>query len=192
MCFGWGKDVDLTDTTAVANKLIHSLFSQCNVSLNSVAVTLSREHYIYRLFVETALTYGTDGATSHSTDTNFYPDLCEMQLCDPIIEKYSANTNEGFISRWSSLIGSSGVQIFGRLHTDRCNVPLNVLPSVRHYIKFKKPRPNIYLMNKTAVIKITVKFLVAYLLFSRVYHNTAISSAHSSALILRIEIPVYR
>jgi len=34
---GAGKDVDLTDTTAVTNNL-HSLFSQCNSTVNGTAV----------------------------------------------------------------------------------------------------------------------------------------------------------
>jgi hypothetical protein len=33
------KDVYLTDTTAVANDLLHTLFSQCTVMLNGVPVT---------------------------------------------------------------------------------------------------------------------------------------------------------
>ena len=47
-----GKDVDLTDTTVVVNNLLHSLFSQCNVTLNCVAVTQSSEHYNYRSYLE--------------------------------------------------------------------------------------------------------------------------------------------
>jgi len=43
-----GKDVDLTDTTAVDINLLHSLFSQCTVMLNGVPVTQSHEHYNYR------------------------------------------------------------------------------------------------------------------------------------------------
>jgi hypothetical protein len=34
-----GKDVDLTDTTAVANNLLHTLFSQCTLMVNGVPVT---------------------------------------------------------------------------------------------------------------------------------------------------------
>ena len=33
------KDVDLTDTTAVANNLLHTLFIQCTVTVNGVPVT---------------------------------------------------------------------------------------------------------------------------------------------------------
>jgi hypothetical protein len=59
-----GKDVDLTDTTAVANNLLHFLFIQCIVILNVVPVTQSPEHYNYRAYLETLLTYGTDAASS--------------------------------------------------------------------------------------------------------------------------------
>ena len=37
-----GKDVDLTDTTAVANNLLYSLFSQCTVMVNGVRHTIAR------------------------------------------------------------------------------------------------------------------------------------------------------
>jgi len=40
-----GKEVDLTDTTTVANNLLHSLFSQCTVMVNGVPVTQSHGHY---------------------------------------------------------------------------------------------------------------------------------------------------
>jgi len=55
-----GKDVDLTDTTFVTNNLLQSLFSQCTVMLNGVSVTQLHEHYNYRAYFETLLTYGTD------------------------------------------------------------------------------------------------------------------------------------
>jgi hypothetical protein len=42
LVLGAGKDVDLTDTTAVANNLLHSLFSGDNVTLNGTAVMQSR------------------------------------------------------------------------------------------------------------------------------------------------------
>ena len=34
-----GQDVDVTDTTAVANNHLHSLFSQFKITLNGVPVT---------------------------------------------------------------------------------------------------------------------------------------------------------
>ena len=38
---GEGKDLDNTDFTAVTNNFLHSLFSQCNITLNNVRITQS-------------------------------------------------------------------------------------------------------------------------------------------------------
>ena len=54
--------MDLTDTTAVANDLLIFLFSKCTVMLNVVPVTQSHEHYNYRAYLETFVSYGTDAA----------------------------------------------------------------------------------------------------------------------------------
>ena len=62
-------DVDLKDTTAVTNNLLHSLFSQCSVTLNGVPFTQSHDNYNYRVYLETLLTYGSDIVSSHLTNS---------------------------------------------------------------------------------------------------------------------------
>ena len=62
-------DVDLTDTTAVTNNILHSLFIQCTVTYKGVPVTQSHEHYNCRAYLETLLNYGTDGASSHLSNS---------------------------------------------------------------------------------------------------------------------------
>ena len=59
------KAVDMTDTTAVTNYLLLSLFIQCTVTLNGVPVTHSHEHCNYRSYLETLLTYGINAVLSH-------------------------------------------------------------------------------------------------------------------------------
>ena len=39
-----GKDVDLTDATGVTNNVLHSLFSQCNITLKGVTIRQASEH----------------------------------------------------------------------------------------------------------------------------------------------------
>jgi len=56
-----GNNVDASDLTGVTNNLLHSLSSQCT------AITQSSEHYNYRSYLETLLTYGTDAAATHFT-----------------------------------------------------------------------------------------------------------------------------
>jgi len=94
-----GKDVDLTDTTAVANNLLQSLFSQCTVMLNGVPVTQSHEHYNYRAYVDTLLTHCTDAASSHLSNSYWYLDNGDMQPSVPTAETHTSATNGGFIAR---------------------------------------------------------------------------------------------
>ena len=49
-----GADMDNTDFTAVANNFLHSLFSQCSITLNGVMTTTVMELYHYRAYLETA------------------------------------------------------------------------------------------------------------------------------------------
>ena len=60
MVYSSRKDVDLIDTTAEANNFLHYRFIQCTVMVNGVTVTKLQEHYNYRAYLETLLTYGTD------------------------------------------------------------------------------------------------------------------------------------
>ena len=123
--------MDLTDTTALTNNLLHSMFSQCTFTLNMVPVTLSQEHYNYRACLETLLTYGSDAASSHLTNSNCYLDTGDMNPCDPMAEAHTTSTNNVFIALRSRLSGNKDVQQFGRLHTDMCNVPLFMLFGVQ-------------------------------------------------------------
>jgi len=59
-----GKDVEFADHMGLANNFLHSLFSQCNVSLNGVNITQASEHYHYRSDLETFMTCGTDDAAT--------------------------------------------------------------------------------------------------------------------------------
>ena len=60
-----GADLENTDHTAVTNNLLHSLFSQCNITLNSVTINHAADLYHYRAYFETLLTYGIDAVASH-------------------------------------------------------------------------------------------------------------------------------
>jgi hypothetical protein len=76
-----GTELDSTDYTAVTNNLLHSLFSQCNITLNGVTITPAAGLYPYRAYLETLLTYGSDAAASHLTNAFWYLD---MATCWPV------------------------------------------------------------------------------------------------------------
>ena len=86
------KDVDFTDLTTVSNNFLRSLFSQCNDTLNGVTITQESEHYHYRSYLETLMTYGTDAAASHLSNAYWYPDTGDMQPSDPTAEILTVTT----------------------------------------------------------------------------------------------------
>jgi hypothetical protein len=75
-------DLDAADFTARTNNFLHSLFSQCNISLNEVSVTPASELYNYRSYIETLLTYGSDAAQTHLTNAYWYMDDGDLVPCD--------------------------------------------------------------------------------------------------------------
>jgi len=60
-----GTNLTDTDYTAGINNFLHSLFSQCRISLNGTQITQATELYNLRAYLETLLTYGNDAADSH-------------------------------------------------------------------------------------------------------------------------------
>jgi hypothetical protein len=92
--------LDEKDYTAGTNNFLHSLFSQCNISLNGVSITPSADNYNHRAYLETILTCGSDAAESHLTNAYWYKDDGNMLTCDPT-DTYTDTTNKGFIRRWN-------------------------------------------------------------------------------------------
>ena len=79
-----GKDLDSTDFTATANNLLHSLFTQCSITLNGT-ITPTSDLYQYRSYLEKLLTYGRDASTSHLTNSFWYLDSGDLQTCEPTV-----------------------------------------------------------------------------------------------------------
>ena len=95
-----GTTLDNTDFTAVTNNFLHSLFSQCSISLNGVTITQATELYNYRSYFETLLTYGTDAAATHLTNAFWYLDDGDLLPCDPTAADAK---NKVFITRWNRI-----------------------------------------------------------------------------------------
>jgi len=74
-----GKDLDSTNFTVTANNLLNSLFTQCLITLNGTTITHTSDLYQYRSYLERLLTYGRDAATSHLTNSFWYPDSGDFQ-----------------------------------------------------------------------------------------------------------------
>ena len=130
-----GTEFDNTDFTGVVNNLLHSLFSQCSITLNGTSVTPSKDLYHYRSYLETLLTYGTHAAKTHLTTSFWYVDTGNvLGVADPSAA-VEANTSTGFKIRYNLMMQSKELELFGKLHADIFNVPTLLIPGVR--FKFK-------------------------------------------------------
>jgi len=84
------KDVDFSDVT---NYFLHSISCQCNVTLNGVINTQTSEHYLYRSYLETLMTYGSDAAGTHVSNASWYLDTGDMHPVDTSAENVTPMNN---------------------------------------------------------------------------------------------------
>jgi len=174
-------DLAETDYTAVVNNLLHSLFSQCTMYLNGTQITQATELYPYRAYIETLLSYGNDAASSHRTMPFWLIDEGNMLGGDCSIPEQT--NNGGFCSRWKRLKESQTVEMYGRLHSDICNVPLFLLNGVKIQIKLTKAKKAFYLLSNRADTKDTFKFQEVLLYIKRIRPAPSILASHNEALL---------
>jgi len=173
-----GTYLHATDHTAGTKNFLHSLFNQCTIVLNGVNIIESSDLYNYRTYLESILSYGNDAASSHLTSSYWYKDAGDMPFCNPT---KAESTNTEFIDRWNKK-QSKDIEMYGRIHSDLCNVPKFLLPGVRLQIKFTKTKPSFYLMNTKADSTTIFKFLDAKLYVRRIKAHPSILLAHDDTL----------
>jgi len=71
---GAGNNITEDTTIASVNLLLHSLFSQVDISLNGTLIFNSTNTYPYRAMLETLLSYGSDAKASQLTSEMYYKD----------------------------------------------------------------------------------------------------------------------
>ena len=129
----------------MTKNFLYSLLCQCSIPLNGVTLTPATKIDNYRSYFETILAYDSDAAASHLTNALWYMDDGGLLPCDPAAADAE---NKVFITRWDQIKQSKEVQLYGKIHSDICNVPLYLVPGVRMQIKFSTAMSDLYLMNK--------------------------------------------
>lgn len=175
-----GSALPATDHTACVNLLLHSLFTQVTILLNGVTITQASDLNAYRAVLETLLTFGTDAAMTHLTNAYWYLDGGNMLACD--MTKPADTDNPGFKARWERMKQSKEIELYGRIHSDLCNVSQLLLPGVRMEIKLTKAKPEFFLLSTKADSKVKFKFLDAQLMVNRVTPNPNILKSHNVVL----------
>jgi hypothetical protein len=92
------------------------------------------------------------------------------------------STNKGFVTRWNRQKQSKVKELYGRLHSDICNVPIFLLPGIRLHIKLTNTKSSFSLLNKDPTSTATFKFLDAELIVRRIKAEPKILLAHNETL----------
>ena len=110
-----GTDLEDDDVVAPTNLLLHSMFSEVDITLNDKLISASSNTYPYRAILETLLTYGPAAKSSQLTSALFYKDEAgKMNSVDP----KAADANSGLKRRHDMTKGSRVVDLLGPIHGD--------------------------------------------------------------------------
>jgi len=115
---GVGNNIAEDNTVAPVNLLLHSLFSQVDVSLNSMLISNSTNTYPYRAMLEMLLSYGSDAKTSQLTSEMYYKDDADRMDAFRIREDAGTLPNTGHLARRAHSKLSNEFDMIERIHAD--------------------------------------------------------------------------
>ena len=97
--------------------------------------------------------------------------------------KPNETNNDGFIQRRNRMKKSQTIEMYGRIHSDICNVPFYLLSGVEIQIKFTKAKQAFFLISNKADSKVKFVFKEAKLFVKRIRPNSAILTSHNEVLL---------
>ena len=149
-----GTSIDEKSKVGPVNLLLHSMFSQVDISLNERLVSSSNNTYPYRAMIETLLNHGYDEKTSQLSSELFFKDIAGRLN---VYDTADANPNEGFNKRAQMFKLSSSVDMIGRLHLDIFHQERLLLNMVDVKIKLIRSKPEFCLLGEGDDFKISLE-----------------------------------
>lgn len=148
--------VALTETDACApiNNILHSMFSQIDLSFNNVAFETSNDTYPYKAYLLDLLNSGEGAKTSFLQMQGYYQDEAyhfeKLNLPtlkdDTLVYK---DCNKGFVKRNLLFSNSGTAEFIGNLHLDIFKSNRLLLNNVEMRIKLIKSNDDFILMHKS-------------------------------------------
>jgi len=156
------------------NYLLHTMWSQVDVSLNGKLVSQSASTYGYRSYIEAALGYDHPAKASHLTSRLWYKDTAgSMNALD---------TNNGLDARKEITDDSQSFEMIGAMHGDIFNQDKFIINNVEMRITFHRAKDQFILMS-TGNEKL--KILKMHLMVRKVLPSPAVRLGHAEAILLK-------
>lgn len=168
-----GSEAALANAPGVVNNLLHSLFTQCTVSLNNVQVSQIND-YNYKAFIENILNYGTDATRTHLESVGWSLDPSNLDSL--------TGENPALTARKQIFSPGRKVEIMGKLHVDVFNQPRFLPNNIDIKISLQKAKTAFYIMEPAATGQSDVKIVEANIFVDHVHVNPNILLAHDKVL----------
>ena len=138
-----GSMVDDVDDKRVVptNLLLHSLFSEVDVHLNSTQLNSPSGAYPYLAYLQTLLTYSTTVKKTQMTAAMFYKDTPDH------FHDLDGEDNSGMIKRKRHITNSNEVELIGRIHADIFHQPKYLLSHLDLHIKLNRNKDSFLLLT---------------------------------------------
>ncbi|XP_063707912.1 uncharacterized protein F54H12.2-like [Culicoides brevitarsis] len=163
-------------TSLVVNNILHSLFRQCQVTLNGTHVSQDDTNYHYKCYLQTVLNYGLDARKTQLSAQAYHPDEND-------VNSTSDNHNAGIKDR-RRLFGQYGgykkVELVGKIHSDIFNIDRFLPSGIDLRVSLIKEKENFYMMGENSTG--SIKILEANLTLDHKVINPEILAAHHYTL----------
>jgi hypothetical protein len=155
---GTGGDLPNDAVVAPANLLLHSLFSNVNVTLCGKDVTDKDSLYAYRAYLETLLTYNSDVLNTRARAEGWCKDDGDRMNNITIAEAANQPApNSGFMTRRAMISTSKVIELVGRPHVDLFHQNLDIPPQCNMHIKFTfNPNTFVLMAAQNSTFKVHV------------------------------------
>ena len=175
-----GTDLGADVSVAPVNLMLHSLFSEVDVTLNDKLISSSSNTSPYRALLETLLTYSPPAKTSQLTAALFYKDTAgKMDTDNTTVDE---DFNEGLKKRYRMTKGSRVIDLVGPVHGDIFFQDRFLLNGVNLKLKFHRSKNSFCLMSALPNTTHRVKILEASLYVRKVVVSPTVALAHAKTL----------
>ncbi|CAF1074855.1 unnamed protein product, partial [Brachionus calyciflorus] len=175
---------DLKDTVSTVNNLLHSLFSQIDVTLNNTNLESTNNTYPYKAYITNLCNYGEDLKKSYLQSSLFYKDKngkSTAQMENLNVDPY-LDHNRGFFERREKFRRRDGsLELIGKPHLDILNTDKYLINNVELGFKFNRSKGSFCLLAQ-ADSTYFIEIEKAILFIRKVTINPSIVVAHALTL----------
>jgi hypothetical protein len=156
--------------------LLHSLFSQVDISLNDVLVTNASNCYAYRAYLEALLGRGADAKQAQLTAALYYQDTRGH------MDAVAGDENLGLVKRRELASQSKVMDLMGKLHTDLMSQTRYILNGVDIKFRLIPSSPRFHLMLGAGQANCRTIITHASMFVRKIKLNPGVLLAHAKAL----------